>query len=425
MAKYQQFIFKRWAFEAEKKTLTCTYSYDDELEFNETFTFDFEIVDFNVAAFKRAADNLFFIAGVSYYKAFLAPTIKVEFGAIDQAHAAFYSKTYQKGLGEFFYINKLDPLTTVNFPINSDPITPVTANSTGLLVGLGGGKDSLVSIELLQDQDITTWSLGHKQQLQPLAEAVGRNHLWVERAWDPQIQALNAKGAYNGHVPISAIFAAVGTITAILSGKRDVVVSNERSADEPTLEYNGVSINHQYSKSSEFEKDYQAILAAGFGESQRYYSLLRPLSELRIAELFAKTGFEKYKGVFSSCNRAFTKASNQIFWCGECPKCAFVFLILTPFVERSSLEALFGKNLLLEPALTPTYEQLLGIAGEKPLECVGEILESRTAMEMAKQHYPELAVYSYELPDQYNYASLEAHLVPANIYESIETSLTA
>ena len=73
-----------------------------------------------------------------------------------------------------------------------------------------------------------------------------------------------------------------------------MVVSNESSADEPTLHYNRVAINHQYSKSSAHEKAYQAHLARIFGDSLRYYSFLRPLSEVHIAEIFAAEGFEKY-----------------------------------------------------------------------------------------------------------------------------------
>src|SRR5262249_21267878 len=151
-------------------------------------------------------------------------------------------------------------------------------------------------------------------------------------------------------------------------------------------------INHQYSKSQEFEHDFQAHLKRTLGENVRYYSFLRPLSEVRIAEMFAHVGFDKYHDVFSSCNRAFTHDSHHMFWGGTCPKCAFIFMALTPFVAREKVEALFsGKNLLLDPSLEPTYRNLLGVEGDKPLECVGEIKESREAMRLSFEKYPELA----------------------------------
>lgn len=425
MSTYSDFIFKAYSFDRTNQTLTLAYGYDEVLTFQETFRFDFEYVDYDEAALDRALQHLFFVAGVSYYKAFLAPNIRVEAGQIDTVLAVFLNKTYERGLGELFYINQLNPNTKVEFPVtSSDTLSMLSVGGDGLLVGLGGGKDSLVSVELLREnQNLATWSLGHKKQLSPLVERVGLPHLWVEREWDRQLLELNSQGAYNGHVPISAIFACVGTIVAILSGRRDNVVSNEQSANEPTLSYEGVSINHQYSKSQEFEQSYQQLLGANFGESLRYYSLLRPLSELRIAELFAAEGFDKYRDVFSSCNRAFTHDSPGLFWDGQCPKCAFVFLALTPFVEREKLEALFGKNLLLDESLRPIYRQLLGIEGDKPLECVGEVRESRAAMRLAQSAYPELAQYEFELPDDYDFRELQSHEMPAEIWEAISSKL--
>ncbi len=429
MSKYQTFTFRRYHFDQQQKKLELYYAYDDDLQFCETYTFDFGFVDYDEAVLDRALQMLFLVAGVSYYKAFVAPEIAVETGEIDTELAGFLSQTYQQGLGEFFYVNQLDPRTVVSFPVMAADFEPLIQPGTaGQLVGVGGGKDSLVSIELLRkhDPELTTWSLNHRPQLTPLVERIGLPHYWVERQWDPQLLTLkDDPAAYNGHVPISAIFACVGTIVAILSGKRDVIVSNEHSANEPTLEYQGVAINHQYSKSLAFEQSYQTLLQHSFGDSLHYFSFLRPLSELRIAELFAQIGFEKYKAVFSSCNRAFVHSSRALFWDGTCPKCAFVFLALTPFIDRTKLETLFdGKNLLLDPGLDDTYRQLLGIAGDKPLECVGEIKESRAAMRLAQQRYPELEKYTFELPEDYDYRQLAPHSMPPEVYGQLGQALS-
>jgi len=424
--KYQQFIFKNYHFEPQQKLLTLSYSYDNQLDFTETYRFDFDYVDYEAKVLDRALQMLFFVAGVSYYKAYVAPNISIEAGDIDEQTATFLAKTYQKGLGEFWYVNKLDPRTLVSFPVNSQSLATVSSKGTGLLVGVGGGKDSLVTVELLrQNQPIATWSLNHRSQLAPLVERIGLPHLWVEREWDAKLQELNSQDAMNGHVPISAIFACVGSVVAVLSGKQQVVVSNEQSANEPTLQYQGVDINHQYSKSQEFEQDYQAYLQHNFGDSLQYYSFLRPLSELLIARLFAKIGFAKYADVFSSCNRAFVHTSDHMWWCGECPKCAFVFLVLTPFVARAELGALWGgKNLLLDPQLEQTYEQLLGIAGDKPLDCVGEVKESRAAMRLGQAIYPELTKYDFELPADYDYTALASHHMPEELHKILVDAVT-
>lgn len=416
MSKYKTFVFEGYHFDPAIKILGLDYSLDGELHFSETYHFDFDFVDYNPMALDRALQALFFMAGVSYYKTYIPPQIVVRHGELDAAGAVFFGKTWQRGLGEFWYLNQLDPRTPVHFPANAAVVEPIHTlhPANGILVAIGGGKDSLVSIELLKNQiaGLATWSLNHRPQLTPLVERIGLPHYWVERELDHRLLELNNQDALNGHIPISAIFACVGTIVAILSGRRDVVVSNESSASEPNLTYNGVAINHQYSKSLEFEQDFQAFLQHILGEQVRYYSLLRPFSELHIAELFAPH-FDTYHDVFSSCNRAFVHGSDHIFWDGTCAKCAFAFLVLTPFVERGKLEALFSsKNLLLEPVLEPIYRQLLGIEGDKPLDCVGEVKESRTAMRLAQGQYPELAQYHFDLPAGYDYQARGPHSIP-------------
>lgn len=421
MNTYKQFIFESYDFRPQTGELELHYGIDDELSFIERYRFDFPFADYDPAVLDRALQILFFIAGVSYYKTYIPSGISIRKGSIDEITATFLSKTYQRGLGEFWYVNKLDPRTPVTFPVTAKTKLNTLSNAgEGLVVGIGGGKDSLTTVELLRKHmpDLMTWSLNHRPQLTPLIERIGLPHAWVEREWDSQLSELTQHGAYNGHVPISAIFAAVGTVVAILSGRRDIVTSNEQSASEPTLHYQGIEINHQYSKSLEFEQDFQMLLNHSFGSTLRYYSFLRPFSELKIAEIFAKKDFEKYKDVFSSCNRAYVHTSNHMSWCGECPKCAFTFLMFTPFLQRQDIEALFGdKNLLLDPDLEATYRQLLGIEGDKPLECVGEIKESRAAMRLAQQTYPELQKYAFELPLDYDFRASGVHSMPENIRE--------
>lgn len=422
MSTYQNFIFKDYEFHPNSGELYLYYSLDGLVEFIESYHFDFEFDVFDPGTLDRACQSLFYMAGVSYYKAYLPKVIAIDKGQLDSAMADFLNKTYQKGLAEFFYINKLDPKTPISFQPNISSLPPLTeGHSDGLLVGIGGGKDSLVSVELMKQGGYApaTWSVGHRQQLEPLVEHLGTNHYWVERKWDRKLLEHNSAGALNGHVPISAILSCVGTIVAILTGKKDVVVSNEQSASEPSLNYRGVEINHQYSKSLEYERDYQQYLEHTLGNRTRYYSYLRPFSEVYIAELFSKIGFSKYRDLFSSCNQAFTHTSSHIFWCGKCPKCAFVFLALTPFVKRDELESIWHKNLLLDPNLEPTYRQLLGITGNKPLDCVGEVKESRAAMRLAQEIYPELDKYKFDIPSNYDYRSWGEHTMPSNTFEDL------
>lgn len=419
MNVYTHFVFSSYKFDMINKTLSLNYMFDDKLSFTESYRFNFAFDPrLNLKALDRAFQNLFFLAGVSYFKAYPTNSVVVKTGKIDQQTADFLNTTYQKGLGEYFYLNKLDPKTPIKFPVNIKNVAVTYAAGEGLLIGVGGGKDSLVSIEMLRSQPkVATWSLNHRTQLEPLVNRSNLPHFWVERTIDKTLLDLNKKDALNGHIPISAIIGCVGTIVSILTGYQDHVVSNEQSANEPTLHYEGVAINHQYSKSSDYEQAYQKLLKHHFGASQRYYSFLRPLSELRIAELFTTVAFEKYKKEFSSCNRAFVLSSDSMSWCGVCSKCAFTFLMLTPFIAREKLEKLWGKNLLLDPKLERTYKQLLGTEGDKPLDCVGEIKESRTAMQLAQAIYPQLVKYHFDVPASYDFRALFPHDMPDDIYQ--------
>jgi hypothetical protein len=429
---YRQFRFESYSFDQEKRRLELHYGLDDALHFTETFSFGFPLADQqDAAALDRACFGLFMMAGVSYYKTYLPTEIVVEQGGLTKAQADFFDTLYRHGLGEFYVRNQLTPPERIGFPV--DPAAQATAQSaadlavsdlSGALVPLGGGKDSLVSVELLRQAELpfATWTVSHSDLLAPLIERVGSVHLPVERQIDPQLLELNQQDAYNGHVPISAILAFAAVISALLSGKQDIVMSNEASAGEINLEYHGLQVNHQYSKTLAFERDFQDYVRTNITPSVHYFSLLRPFSELRIAELFTGHWLEKYRGVFTSCNRNFKQGNaHPLHWCGECPKCAFVFLIFAPFIPKAQLIDLFGgQNLFTKPDLEHTYKELLGIQGHKPFECVGEIKECREAVVMARAtgDYPELA--QFEFPAfKYDYKQLQSHAMPTELYDSI------
>ncbi len=192
---------------------------------------------------------------------------------------------------------------------------------------------------------------------------------------------MNDEGYLNGHVPFSAILAFISVLGAALVGKRFIPLSNERSANEPSVI--GTTFNHQYSKSFEFENDFSGYLHEFLTGDIGYFSLLRPLYEIQIGELFAR--YVKYHSVYRSCNRG--KKENT--WCGACPKCLFVYIILSPYVERGELIAQFGKDLLEDESLVPVFEELIGIRETKPFECVGTIWEVRHALNLTLDKYSD------------------------------------
>ena len=424
---YQTFVFHSYDFEGSSHTLRLRYSLDDAIHFEEKITFNLDIKsDYDQKAFDRACFTLWLMAGISYFKAALPPKIKILQGKLTAAQKDFFEETYLNGLGQFFYENKIDPHGKINFPITSTELEPAPAVATSrtLLLGFGGGKDSIVAGEILKSigLPLETYTLGH-HNVAAVSQILGAPHHTIERILAPEILELNRQGALNGHVPITAITSLSGICAAILLGAWGVVVGNEHSADEGNTEYAGLKVNHQYSKTLKFERDLQNYIHTHISPSLVYFSPIRPLSSLRIVEIFAKHYFDRYAGYFSSCNQNFLidRSDNELTWCGKCSKCAYVFAALSPFLPKEKLLSLFGgRNLFLDPELTGMFQELLGTSGIKPLECVGQIAEVRTAFMLAKQsgQSPELAKFVLDDDTQvkcyaYDFRELADHAIPS------------
>jgi hypothetical protein len=335
-------------------------------------------------AFDAALRMLHFIAGISYYKAGLPPRIEVETGVPDPATADLLDALYLHGLGEFAYRNGLDLQGRIVFPRGSSPL-PAAANVAlprRALVPIGGGKDSLVVVEGLKSAGVeatATW-VGASPLIAAVAARTGLPMLNIGRELSPVLFDYNRMGAWNGHIPVTAINSAILACAAVLQGFDAIAFANERSASAATLEYEGRQVNHQWSKGWAFEKRFAAWLHSHVAADLDYFSLLRPFSELAVTRAFAKSG-AAYFDVFSSCNRNFRilgpKPADR--WCGQCPKCHFVFLALAPFLPKPRLLQVFGHNLLDDEALAPGFDALIEYHDHKPFECVGEASEARAA----------------------------------------------
>jgi len=386
------FLFEHYAFDDAKHILHLHYGYEQGPSFEETIVFPpstYVLSDADKSALDQVFRLIFLLAGVSYYKARAPRQLKCNAFPLDQTTAAFVEKVYRFGLGEFSYKNNLDLRDRVHFiATDQAPPRPHTLSlSSHLLVPIGGGKDSIVSLKSLQQaqQPLTLFGLGGLSGLatpiQATMDLSGLPFLGLKRTLSPQLLELNASGAYNGHVPITAILSALAVACALLQGMNTVVMSNEHSASTPNLRFHDLEVNHQYSKSFAFEQDFSHYLKNYISPQLHYFSFLRPLTETAIAQRFSQ--HPKYFKVFRSCNTAFRQDVTQrpTQWCGHCPKCRFVFLALAPFIAPTSLTGIFGANLLDDPSQEDGYLELCGLLNFKPFECVGDIEESSLLMQ--------------------------------------------
>lgn len=331
-------------------------------------------------AANRALALLQVLAGTSYYKAMVPPNILAAL-PLSPALAELATSVYTEGLAEFAYQNKLklSPKFEAGEALTPAPVLGLSARA---LVALGGGKDSLVSVEALKRAGTSACAvwIGRSELIAATAKASGLPMLNISREIAPDLFSLNARGALNGHVPVTAINSAILSLAAILYDYDQVIFSNERSASAATLMHEGAAINHQWSKGQAFESAFSTLLRREVAADLAYFSLLRPYSELAVTQKFA--AIDTYDALFSSCNRNFRILADKPTsrWCGQCPKCHFVFLALAPFVAKPRLLKIFGRNLLDDIDLAPEFEALMEWNGaQKPFECVGEALESRAA----------------------------------------------
>lgn len=332
-------------------------------------------------------EDLHLILGVSYYKLFCPPEFSTDI-KLSLRQAEFWNTIYTRGLSEFLFRNQIDPKSIAHFTGDAKYQRAshfLEVDENKILTGIGGGKDSIVSLELLKDFDQTGFVVEtNKENLiaHEVADIAGVPLAAISRIIDPKL-IKGVEGAYNGHVPISAIYAFLGILEAAEGGQSAFVVSNEYSSNFGNFVSEGNEVNHQWSKSVEFEKLFQEYVRENLTTSIQYFSLLRPFYELRVVKKFVSIG-EKYFDVFSSCNRNFAHDHDgESRWCGECPKCAFAFLMLGAFLPREKVVDIFKKDLFEDTSLKQLFTDILGYGDMKPFDCVGTFDESRMALKMA------------------------------------------
>lgn len=368
--EYDSFIYKDYVVERKENAYRVEYyfSIPGLRDFKSSWEFP-ALVEADEAILNRLFFNLGMVETISYWKCACPPNLVIECGELSKEQCAWWEKLYYNGLGEFMYRNGIEVSQEdlVHIQCKEAPAVPLKDDKTyeGCLVSVGGGKDSVVSLELLKDEAITTYAVNGNATTHNVIDVCDykKGSYEARRVLDKELLELNKLGYLNGHIPFSAVVAFSSIISAYLSGNQYIVLSNETSANETTVKDSFV--NHQYSKSFEFEQDFMWYVKTMVDTPILYFSLLRPLMEIQIAMLFAKS--KQYHKVFRSCNAG----SKQGIWCCNCPKCLFVYIILLPFLSQEELLEIFGENLLDKEGMDLYFRELTGIEENKPFECVG------------------------------------------------------
>jgi hypothetical protein len=384
------FRYSGHQLDAATGNLVCRYALGER-----TFVERVELAeggDWSTPWAAEAARIVYLLAGVSYYKTAAPGVVEIDV-PVRPGELALVRDLYHKGLGEFAYENGLDLSgLDVRAEVRDTPPAGYSPAGDRPLVPFGGGIDSIVTVEAVKRRGPGASLFVVSPPTAPFAaieRAVPVTGLPVARAvrhLDPQLLAPSSDtGFLQGHVPVTGIITALALLTAVGLSRDAVVLANEWSASSGNLVVDGEVVNHQYSKSREFEAAFSGVVAAALGGRPRVFSLLRPYTEIWVAGQFAR--LTAYHSVFHSCNRAFTVDVSKRLerWCGECDKCCFIDLVLAPFLPRVELESIFGgREPLSRPELLDRFAVLVGLSPDpKPFECVGEVGECRAAAALA------------------------------------------
>ena len=387
--KYPTFIYDSFSYVIQNNDLLITFNFiqSDDIVFKPELVIPFDKsidpVELEVAIF-----NIGMIELISYYKACCSPEIIIKAGILTEKQIQFWKKIYFNGLGEFLFTNNIETTPDKLFSIKIDSNREFKSLATKLndecLIPVGGGKDSVVTLELLRNEfsDNLPFILNPRNASTESVKTAGyEKFASFQRKLDPKLLELNKEGYLNGHTPFSALLAFVSTLAALIYKKKNIVLSNENSASEGNINFSGIEVNHQYSKSFEAEKAIHNYISEYIHNDINYFSFLRPIYELKIAEFFSR--YEVHFSGFRSC----TVGSKKNIWCGNCPKCLFTYIILAPFIPHDEMINIFGEDLLDKKKLETEFIKLLGDTDIKPFECVGTHREIKAALAKTIKNY--------------------------------------
>lgn len=417
--KYPSIIYEDYKIIDEEENYKIEFNFviPNLQEFKPTLTIPKKNIknDIYSSIAKKIIFNIGMIELISYFKCTCSKKVIIKAGYLDEFQKNWFKKLYYYGLGEFMYVNNINISLEdlFDFEVNTsiEEFIKTDYKGNGNLIPVGGGKDSVVTLELLKEKDNTCFIINPKEPHIECIKASGYEKCFsVIRTIDKNLLELNKLGFLNGHTPFSSLVAFITYLCAYLNNNKYIVLSNEASANESTVI--GTKINHQYSKTYEFENDFNEYTKKYFQIDIKYFSMLRPLTEYQIAMLFSH--YEKYHNVFKSCNVG--SKSKPWVWCNDCPKCLFVYCILSPFLYKEKLVNIFNEDLFEKENLLNTFIELLGYAETKPFECVGTYSEVRYAISKTIKNYNGKLPYLLEYYN--NHYPLELNLSFENKYNN-------
>ena len=428
MPRASSFTFASYSVDAARSTVSCTFRVGFDDGKSRTYTDTLFLEGVAPEAWERVPHSvleptlqaLLLMVGINYWAIFPAKDIRIEGFTLTRDQADFWNSMYLNGLGEYFYYMKMDFRGLIAFPYDEHAKKPAPVAyerpKRALLLN-GAGKDSVLSAEMLKatGTPFDFFAFGPSPAHKRIAAIVGAKSVSVTRRRDWHAQMHAALHRVSAAYPSVSTYTFIAVLLAELLGYDSILFSNERSADFGNLTYLGLSVNHQWCKSSEAERITNDYIRRYISTDISTRSLLREYSELEIVRRFVR--YPQYFRYVTSCNCYFWLTpleqffARKPYWCKDCPKCVFLFACFSAFLPRKQILRIFGADLYTKKHLLPLFRRILGIEGFKPLDCVGEPEEMILAMHYASigKEYaraPVMRMFNREFPSNYDFEGI-------------------
>jgi hypothetical protein len=262
-----------------------------------------------------------------------------------------------------------------------------------LLMLCGGGKDSLVSMKLLERAGISydtfvyshsTYGRGQFQHdlidgLVARCTPQGVHRGWViDDALDAPIAAAYPELGIRGIVAaetVSSYWTALPV--ALQHGFTDVALGITRSTDEHNLVWaeTGEQINYLWGMSAQAECLLHDYVRSELVSNLTMFHLLRPVYDVNV---FALLNLDRDAVAEThSC-------AQQKPWCCRCAKCIYVWMNYVAWLPAETVAACIEANLFDIQENRTMLGKMLGLESHKPTDCVGTVSEARLAFAMCR-----------------------------------------
>ena len=161
--KYKEFYYNSYSLSEDKNAIYLKYEF--EIPNLTTFEPTIKILkkNMNLKSIRtNYAKNMAFHIGlielVSYWKSTCSPNVVIKCGFLNEEQKNWWKKIYFYGLGEMFYRNNINTniqdFMNISCLLSSNLLEydKISDNSSGYIIPIGGGKDSVVTLETLNDK---------------------------------------------------------------------------------------------------------------------------------------------------------------------------------------------------------------------------------------------------------------------------------